>query len=101
MHRDAPCFMVRPWAQHNTTETVLNNGWRLAAVGGGWRLAVLGSCPELKNDWGCSGQPSRPAPSAMGHRAAWGLQSPALVLWQITVCVCVCVCVSACGEEQY
>ena len=36
--------------RHKTTETVLNNGWRLVAVGGwrlavgGWRLAVDGRC---------------------------------------------------------
>ena len=32
------CFMVKTRATHETTETVLNNGWRLAV--GGWRLAV-------------------------------------------------------------
>ena len=35
-HGDALCFMVKTWARHKTTETVLNNGWRLA-VGGSWR----------------------------------------------------------------
>ena len=59
VHGDALCFMVKTWAGHKTTETVLNNGWRLAAVGGwllavgGWRLVavghrrlvVLGNCP--------------------------------------------------------
>ena len=46
---DTPCFMVKTWARHETTDAVLNNGWRLAAVGvwrlvdgGGWRLAVGG-----------------------------------------------------------
>ena len=52
---DALCFMVKTWARHKTTETVLNNGWRLAVGGwrlavGGWRLTVggwwsLGACP--------------------------------------------------------
>ena len=42
-HGDALCFMVKTWAQHKTTETVLNNGWRLVAVGG-WRLVVLKGC---------------------------------------------------------
>ena len=42
VHRDALCFKVKTWARHKTTETVLNNGWRLAAVGG-WRLAADGS----------------------------------------------------------
>ena len=35
--------MVKTWARHKTTETVLKNGWRLAAVGGGWRLVALGA----------------------------------------------------------
>ena len=39
IHWDALCFMVKTGARHNTTETVLNNGWRLA-VGGGWWLVV-------------------------------------------------------------
>ena len=45
VHGDALCFMVKTWARHKTTETGLNNGWRLVAVGGwwvaggGWRLA--------------------------------------------------------------
>ena len=50
LHGDALCFMVKTWARHKTTETVLNSGWRLAAVGsrrlavgGGWRLAAVGS----------------------------------------------------------
>ena len=48
VHRDALCFMAKTWARHKTTETVLNNGWRLAVGGwrlvavGGWRLAVGG-----------------------------------------------------------
>ena len=37
---DALCFMVKTWARHKTTETRLNNGWRLAV--GGWRLAADG-----------------------------------------------------------
>ena len=50
VHGDTLCFMVKIWARHKTTETVLNNGWRLAAVGAcwlvvvdDWRLAVVGS----------------------------------------------------------
>ena len=43
VHGDALCFMVKTWAAHKTTETVLNNGWRLAAVGGGWRLVAVAS----------------------------------------------------------
>ena len=42
---DALCFMVKTRTRHKTIETVLNNGWRLVAVGGGWRLVVLGGCP--------------------------------------------------------
>ena len=61
VHGDALCFMGKAWASHKTTGTLLNNGWRLVAVGGGWwrvavgrwrlvavggwRLAVLGGCP--------------------------------------------------------
>ena len=52
VHGDALCFMVKTWARHKTTETVLKNGWRLAAVGGwrlaavgGWWLVVIGGCP--------------------------------------------------------
>ena len=41
LRRDALCFMVKTWARHNTTEAVLNNGGRLAAVGSWW-LAVVG-----------------------------------------------------------
>ena len=33
--------MAKTWARHKTTETALNNGWRLAAVGG-WRRLVVG-----------------------------------------------------------
>ena len=44
LHRDALRFMFKTWARHKTTETVLNNGWRLVAVGGGWRLVVPRSC---------------------------------------------------------
>ena len=40
IHGDALCFVVKTWGRHTTTETLLNNGWRLAAVGGWWRLAV-------------------------------------------------------------
>ena len=53
VHGDALCFMVETWARHKTTETVLKNGWRLAAVGGlrlafggGWQLVIVGSGPQ-------------------------------------------------------
>ena len=46
VHGDALRFMGKTWARHKTTETVLNNGWRLAAVGGGWRLVVPGGDPS-------------------------------------------------------
>ena len=43
IHRDALCFMVKTWARHNTTETVLNNdGDRRRLAGGGWRLVAVG-----------------------------------------------------------
>ena len=42
IHGDALCFMVKTRARHNTTETVLNNVWRLVTVGSWWRLAVGG-----------------------------------------------------------
>ena len=42
VHVDALSFMVKTRARHKTTETALNNGWRLGAVGGWWRLAVGG-----------------------------------------------------------
>ena len=42
VHGDALRFMGKTWARHKTTETVLNNGWPLAAVGGWRRLAVGG-----------------------------------------------------------
>ena len=42
VHGDALCLMVETWAwaRHKTTETTLNNGWRLAV--GGWRLVAVG-----------------------------------------------------------
>ena len=71
VHGNTLCSMVKTWARHKTTETALNNdwrltvgggwrlavgsGWRLAvggwqlAVGGGWRLVILGDCPKEKN----------------------------------------------------
>ena len=65
VHGDALCFMVKTWARHKTTEPLLNNGWRLVAVGGwrlavgGWRLAVGSSpgavfkdCPSQKHQLG-------------------------------------------------
>ena len=42
---DALRFVGKTWARHKTIEPVLNNGWRLVAVGGGWRLVVPGGCP--------------------------------------------------------
>ena len=45
IHGDALCFMVKTWARHKTTETVLNNGGRLA-VGGPWGLSLI------KKNWG-------------------------------------------------
>ena len=49
-HGDALCFMVKTWARHKTTNSMLNNGWRLVAVGGWWSLgAVLN-----KKMWGFS-----------------------------------------------
>ena len=42
VHRDALCFMAKTWARHKTTEALLNNGWRLVAVGG-WRFLAVGS----------------------------------------------------------
>ena len=49
VHGDALCCVVKTRARHKATETVLNNGWRLAAVGrwrlvavGGWRLVAVG-----------------------------------------------------------
>ena len=58
VHGDALCFMVKTWAGHKTTETVVNNGWRLAAVGGwrlaavgGWRLAAVGGWRLAVGGW--------------------------------------------------
>ena len=45
IHGDALCFMVKTWARHKTTETILNNGGRLA-VGGPWGLSLI------KKNWG-------------------------------------------------
>ena len=48
VHGDTLCFMVKTWAGHKTTKTLLNVGWRLAvgswrlAAVGGWRLAAVG-----------------------------------------------------------
>ena len=80
VHEEALCFMVKTWATHNTTETVLNNGWQLVAVGswrqlvavgvrrlvavGGWRLVAVGGPWGLSlravlhtKECGSSGQP--------------------------------------------
>ena len=45
VHGYALCFMVKTRLRHKTTETALNNVWRLA-VGGWWRL-VADSSPQL------------------------------------------------------
>ena len=59
---DALCFMIKTWTIHKTTETVLNNAWRLA-VDSGWRLAADGGwtvvgggwCLEIGGSpWGCA-----------------------------------------------
>ena len=42
VHKGALCFVVKTWARHKITETALNNGWRLVAVGGWWLVAVGG-----------------------------------------------------------
>ena len=42
VHGDALCLVVKTWARHKTTEGVLSNGWRLAAVGGWWQLVIGG-----------------------------------------------------------
>ena len=81
--------MGKTLGRHKTTETVLNNGWRLAAVGGwrlvavggwrlvavgGWRLAVGGPWglslrPVLNNkkNWGALQQPSRKGGQGKGR----------------------------------
>ena len=51
LHEDALCFMGRTWARHGTTEALLNNGWRLAAVGGWWRSAVGGGWWTAAGSW--------------------------------------------------
>ena len=50
VHGDTICFMVKAWARHTTAETVLINGWRLAAIGGG-RLAVGGGWRWAVGGW--------------------------------------------------
>ena len=42
LHGDALCFTAKTWTRHKTTKAILNNGWRLAAVGRWWHLAVGG-----------------------------------------------------------
>ena len=44
--------MVKTWARHKSTETVLNNGWQLAAVGGWWLMAVGGWRSMVVGGWG-------------------------------------------------
>ena len=40
VHGDALCLMVKTGAGHKTTAVLLNNGWRLMAVGG-WRFVAV------------------------------------------------------------
>ena len=61
IHGHALCFVVKTWARHNTTEALLNNGWRLVAVRSGWRLAV---CPS---GWVGGGGPTHPSPPRPSH----------------------------------
>ena len=65
VHGDALCFIVKTWARHKTTETVLNNGWRLAAVGGGWRALVFGGVLEV-------GEPASSGARSRGGCSGWG-----------------------------
>ena len=53
VHGDALCFMVPK--RNKTTQTALNNVWRLAAVGG-WRLVAVGGGCRLAGGgpWGLS-----------------------------------------------
>ena len=53
VHGDALCFMVKTWARHKTTETVLaaGGGWWRLSVGGSWRLAVGGSWRLAVGGW--------------------------------------------------
>ena len=48
-HGVALCVMVKTWGTHKTIETVVNNGWRLPAVGGWWWVAVGGL--EVGGGW--------------------------------------------------
>ena len=43
--------MVKTWARHNTTETVLHNGWRPVVVGSSWRLADSGWWELAVGSW--------------------------------------------------
>ena len=42
-HGDTLRFMFKTRTRRKTTKAVLNNGWRLVAVGGCWRLLAVGS----------------------------------------------------------
>ena len=86
VHGDAHCLMAERWTIHKTTETALNNGWRLVAVWrrlavGGWRLAVLRGCPEQgplqKENKSSSGQPWRARPDRRGIRRRGAVRHPA------------------------
>ena len=48
VHGDALCFMVKTWGRHKTTETVLNGGRRLAAVGLNKKIGLLKDNPGGK-----------------------------------------------------
>ena len=67
-HGDALCFVDENWAWHKTTETVLNDGWRLAAVGG-WRLGMEGEGHDGEGEGGGGGSTNRPLVKCGGSRA--------------------------------
>ena len=49
LREDALCFMVKTWARHKTTEALLNNSWRLVAVGGPYGLSLTQKKRVLKD----------------------------------------------------
>ena len=98
--RDALCFIVKTWARHKTPEVVLNNGWRLAAIGGTWRLVVGGVYP------GGSGQSSiQCPPCAPTTGGAPRVRCNCLCRWLPVLFVCHrmvvrCACTALCRLEQ-
>ena len=82
VHGDALCFMVKTWARHKRTEALLNNGWRLAAVGGWWRLAVGGGWRLALGGWRlvAVGGWQLMAVGGGGWAAVGGWRSPGAVL---------------------